>query len=319
MGDRYYYRVFGGRLCSALAFPELVATEPGEADWTVDASAEAPPGIDARQVRGSDALDDGVTIVLMTTPGGGARLSYTDSGTFDISPDGKAITWYRCAAPEELVRMDLLSRVIAMSFHLRGMVSIHASAVEHEGGGIALVAPKFFGKSTLAMALCLGGARLITDDTLVVTPGSPVMCRPGVQSVRLRGEAATHLAPSVDTERYFRIRGDRVVTELSEESLVTTPVPLRAVYLLSPREGQTPGSAAATRRRLDTLSGGMSLLGHLKLGKLLERDGSQLEAVLRIAEQVPVYALELVRDLDRLPEVVATVLDWERRPEATPG
>lgn len=307
------YRVYGGILESELPFPELLAAGPGEPDWRLRISEEpAPEPNDDASIVGRDDLDD-ATVRLYRPPGGGHRLVYSDTGTFDISRDGREITWHRAPVPEEMARMDVLSRVFATCFHVQGQLALHASAVEYEGGAIAIVAPKFHGKSTLAVALCLAGARLITDDTLVVTPADPVLCRPGIQAVRLRGEAATHLAPSFDTEQAFKIRGDRVVTALSEASLATAPVPLRALYLLSPAPVDT-ALPVAVRERLDPIQAGLSIVANLKLGRLLEREGALLGPALDIASCVPTWTLHLQRDMARLEEGARQVLAWASAP-----
>ncbi len=319
MTPPFQYRAFGGTLQSDLAFPELPATPLSPPDWVLRvAPGDQIPELDDVRRVGFDALDGDATITLAKDVRGVSRLTYTDTGVFDISPDGRDITWYRREVLEELVRMDVLSRVFATCFHRQGQLSVHASAVEHRGGAIAIIAPKFHGKSTLALALCLGGARLVTDDTLVLSPGAPVMCRPGIQAVRLRGEAATHLAPSMDTERDWTIRGDRVVTALGASSVVASPVPLRAMYLLSP-EQPDPARPLVSRERLDVMTAGMSLVGNLKLGRLLEREGTLLGPALAVADAVPAWTLHLQRDLSRLDEAVQAILAWDYDAPRSPG
>ncbi len=66
------------------------------------------------------------------------------------------------------MRADLLGRVMALAAHADGRLTLHASAVSVAGRAVAFVGPKHAGKSTLALALVRKGARLLTDDTLVV-------------------------------------------------------------------------------------------------------------------------------------------------------
>jgi hypothetical protein len=68
---------------------------------------------------------------------------------------------------------DLLSTfaqgaVLATLLSLKGACVLHASAVEIGGKAVALVGPSGAGKSTLAAFCCAAGARLLTDDLLVV-------------------------------------------------------------------------------------------------------------------------------------------------------
>jgi hypothetical protein len=88
-------------------------------------------------------------------------------------------------------------------------------------------------------------------------------------------------------------------------------VPFRAAYVLNP-VSELPEGAAAARDRLDTVSATISLVMHAKLGPVLT--GAESPVVLtraaEIARTVPVYALHVVRDLDRVAAVARTLFDW---------
>ena len=194
--DTKQYAVFGGVLASDLDFPELRPAPAGEpVTWRLRTSEDAAPTPDGPPLGEEEFPLYESTLRLWRIEGGGFRLAYTDSGTFDVAPGGAEIVWYREPnAPLELVRMDVIGRVLAMALHATGALALHASAVEVDGRGIAFLAPKFYGKSTLALALTYAGGRLITDDTLGVMPGEPPICIPGVHSVRLRAESAARFA-----------------------------------------------------------------------------------------------------------------------------
>jgi hypothetical protein len=72
---------------------------------------------------------------------------------------------------------------------------------------LGFFAPKYQGKSTLACALTDLGALLVTDDSLVLRPGTPVHGGPGVPSLRLRREAARHLGRSLGVNRNLKATG----------------------------------------------------------------------------------------------------------------
>ena len=77
---------------------------------------------------------------------------------------------------------DITSRVLALALHAGGVFSLHASAVSIDGAGVAFLAPKHYGKSTLCSALVLAGARALSDDTVPVRPGNPPSLSPGIHS-----------------------------------------------------------------------------------------------------------------------------------------
>jgi hypothetical protein len=58
----------------------------------------------------------------------------------------------------------------------------------------------------------------------------------------------------------------------------------------------------------------LRLIGNAKLAPLLGKSESPVlfERSVRIARQVPVYELHVVRDLERLDDVVACIQSWHR-------
>ena len=103
-------------------------------------------------------------------------------------------------------------------------------------------------------------------------------------------------------------------------------VPFRAAYVLNPVT-ELPGGAVVTRDRLDMVSATIALVMHSKLGPVLT--GSEAPVILSLAadvvQTVPVYALNIVRDLDRIGDAARVVTAWhagedqERAGIAAPG
>ncbi|HYD52557.1 MAG TPA: hypothetical protein VEA99_08015, partial [Gemmatimonadaceae bacterium] len=89
------------------------------------------------------------------------------------------------------------------------------------------------------------------------------------------------------------------------------PAPLDAIYLLAPVRPAV-GAPVATRQRLTPMESALVLVAHGKLAPLLGRDegGRILARAAGIARQVPVFALHLMRDLDRVDDVARTVVGW---------
>lgn len=303
------YAIFGGCLRSELEFPELRPIDGAPPAWTLRVDRGAPPA-DAETLLGSDDIPGGPVIRLLSTTRG-FRLSYTDTGTFDITDGGRAITWFPgIDGSEDLARMDVMSRVLSTSLHAAGALSLHASAVAIGGGGVGFLAPKFYGKSTLALALTYAGARLITDDTLAVIPGAPVRCTPGVHSIRLRQESAARVWRGGEGDATTLADG-RLVSELPEQDLMQETLPLRALYLLEP---VPPASAAAPveRHAVPGVLAALSIVSHGKMAGLLGASGARdvLDHAGAITRTVPVYRLAIVRDLDRLDAVTAQIIAW---------
>lgn len=307
----YFYSVFGSRLSSAIPLPELRPASPGPVSWSfrvVDALAERP---EAERL-GNDRIY-GDVFATMFRHSQGYRIVVDDTGGYDLLDHGATILWAPTEDPWwDFGRSHLLGKVLGAALHLGGMMALHASAVQMRDGVIGFLAPKHFGKSTLAISLVARGARLVTDDSLPVTPSTPALAYPGVQSLRLAD--ADSLPPGL-----FPLRSDPVagrdgkvqVTPLAETRVMAGAAPLSGLYLLLPTKPE-PCVPAACRRRLPSIEAAIRLLGFSKVGSLLGSSFALelLDIASSVAADVPVYELNLVRDLERVGEVVDQLVRW---------
>ena len=309
------YDVFGGTLRSELLLDDLPESTNRAADWTlriVDGNA-TPEG----ELLGTDTVY-GETMVRGFRRADGLGLVFDDTGRFDVSADGSTITWHRPPNVEVAsAQADITSRVLALALHAGGVFSLHASAVSINGEGVAFLAPKLHGKSTLCSALVLAGARALSDDTVPVRPGNPPSLSPGLPRLRLWSDSAQRLF-GVDREDPRTLRKHQM-DHLDPSQIETRTVPFRAAYVLNP-VSELPDGVAAARELLDTVSATISLVMHAKLGPVLT--GVESPVVLTraadIARAVPVYALHIVRDLDRIDDVAHLLASWHGGSGDTP-
>ena len=301
------YEVFGGTLQSDLQIEELPLSRSPAPDWTLRVvdGASAPEG----ELLGTDTVY-GETRVRGFRRLDGLALVFDDTGRFDVSADGSQITWHR--PPDVVVesaQADITSRVLALALHAGGVFSLHASAVSINGAGVAFLAPKLHGKSTLCSALVLAGARALSDDTVPVRPGDEPRLSPGLPRLRLWSDSASRLF-GVDRDESGALR-KRLMDRLDAEQVETRTVPFRAAYVLDP-VAELPDGVPAVRERLDTVTATISLVMHAKLGPVLT--GAESPVVLTraadIARTVPVYVLHVVRDLDRVDDVAQLLFSW---------
>lgn len=302
------FQVFGGVLSAPFPFPEL-REEPGNApvDWTLGVESAPAPQVTSVPV-GRDELSPGVEASLVRTPVG-LRLTFDDTGTFDVNDRGASLTWYPVPGTNrELVRVDILGRVLAVAVHERGILSLHGSAVALAGQGIGFLAPKGSGKSTLAMSLAARGAHLLTDDTLPVDPATG-RAFPGVHSVRLWTDAAERFAALGDWR--IGLSDKRTFDQLPDAFIQHDAVPLGALYELVP-VARGPGEELVTRTRLAPAHGAITLMTHSKLGALLGGAESLrvFDACASVAATVPIYRLEVARGLDAVGRVAETIASW---------
>lgn len=310
------YSVFGGCLCSDIELPDL--SEGSSTPTWISRFAEAPrPDVAAAPV-GEQPVGQ-YRFRLSRIPGG-LRLELTEHYCCDIL-HGRHIVWYgREQCEEEVVRALLLGPVLALALEEKGALCLHGSAVTLNNEAIAFLAPKYHGKSTLALALVGAGARLLTDDTVAILPGPRATALPGVHSVRLWKDASDALRAGEMPSRL--VDGHKLtLTSLSRGVLAREPVKLSAAYVLDP-VGADAERSVTTRSVLRGVSGIMALTGNAKLSYgLIGRKAAtaQFQRAVALAERVPVFTLSMVRDFSRLPDVVEQILRWHERGEGIPS
>ena len=302
------YALFGAVLRSEIEIPELAPATCTHPRWRLTIARGRPNQADAEHL-GSDAVTGEVRVNMYRTPDG-FRLAFDDTGCFDVVDAGRHIVWYRPADVSLAdARADLTGRVLATALHAVGTICLHASAVVLDGSAIGLIAPKLHGKSTLALALVASGARLLTDDTLPVEPGVPAIAAPGLHATRLWADSAARVGLGEAHETAEG--GKQLFSRLPRETVTHDPAPLSALYLLVPMREPRNGSAA-WRKRLSATESALVMIAHSKLAPLMGQ--SEAAAAFRgaagLAAQIPMYRLNVVRDLDLLAEVVATIRSW---------
>lgn len=163
---------------------------------------------------------------------GTLRLDVADRCRFDVAPAGDVVRWSAVAGQEPVLRRLLTGHVLTLCALVQGLEVLHASAVAvGEGDGevvLAVAGPTHSGKSSLALWLGLGGARVLGDDTIAlhVDPaGGPALVFSGAAPLRLRHAEVRHVGRG-----RLEQRGE-VVDEDAGAVHVCLPRPARAVAL----------------------------------------------------------------------------------------
>jgi hypothetical protein len=312
------YRLFGGLLRSEVVLSELSPVFAGEPRWTLTRSREPLPGADGDAL-GREEVDTGVNVALYRR-GERLQLAFDDTGVFEVSPDGRHITWAAPLNPDvDAVTKDILNRVFAVALHQEDVITLHGSAVALGDAAVAFLAPKFHGKSTTAAALVNTGGRFLSDDVVAVRGRAEPMVVPSVPVLQLWKDSAVRVGRAAvgDNQPAPKLR---MAFEECERD-VGSAVPLAAVYLLVP--SRPDASAHVTRTRLSGVAAALALLGQAKIGALM---GPSIRATLlgrmaELAERVPVYRLDVPRDFDRISELTSQLWRWHEgsHAQATAG
>lgn len=241
----------------------------------------------------------------------GFRYVFDDTGTYDITDAGREIAW--TAGPQfedSWVRGDITGRVMAVALHVSGHLCLHGSAVATASGAIAFLAPKYHGKSTLALALTRAGAKLLTDDVVPVDPRPPIQAVPGVHQVKLWQDSATHFGVDRETPRPG---SKHLLHDFDDHMLSNERAPLAAIYLLSPvivEEGAAAPSVARTR--MHAVPSALALVRHSMMGSMLSGLEAKhvIDRATAVAESVPVYQLTVAAGMERIGDTVDQLLAW---------
>lgn len=169
------YRLFGLSIASELALPELPETEAAGAPDVVIVHREIAV---AGQSPGVIALDEGVLLTIEDV----ARYWVRDGSRIDVEPVADC--------DPRNVRLFLLGSAFGMLLHQRGLLPLHANAIEINGKAVAFMGESGAGKSTLAAWFHDRGFPILADDVCVVSPSSDgATVSPGLPRLRLWLEA----------------------------------------------------------------------------------------------------------------------------------
>lgn len=311
------YQVFGGFLRSDLEFPSLPPAPPSATpSWRLHVLDAPAPQRDTTELRSEDLSEE--LNVKLASMSGGFRVTYSDTGSYDLTDDGRTITWYRPEDPDlGNARLDVLGTLLTLALHLNDRLTLHGSAVAFESGVVAFLAPSGFGKSTLAMSLTVSGARFMSDDAVPVrVEGTEVIASPGVPSPRFREDSFARFRDVLPNPVALSNGKVSAGEQLSDDVIEVRERPLVAVYVLNP---VTPDvSTQLNRVQMPPMIATVHLLRNAKLAKLLWAEESQrlFTLVSEVARHVPVWSLEVPRDLDLLPSVVQQLHVWHGRAHA---
>lgn len=124
----------------------------------------------------------------------GLWLSCDGIGAFRISPDCRRVqAWPHALADEGSLGIILTGPIASFVLYQLGVPSLHASAVEIDGGAVAFLGMAGRGKSTMAAAFVRRGFRLLADDLLTLEERADgILGGRGQSSMRVWAQTAKH-------------------------------------------------------------------------------------------------------------------------------
>ena len=247
---------------------------------------------------------------------GSVYLRWNQHFEFVVSPDGRRIAGRSLSVTSaEAFHTYLLGQVLSFAMLKHGTDPLHGTALVVDGAAIALLGDCGYGKSSLAAAFLAAGHRLLTDDLLVVKPVAAraedgrFVAYPGPPRIKLSPEIAGALLEMPVTGARMNNLTPKLVLPLSSHQVHETPVPLRAIYLLTPPRPRAPGDRV-TIRRVSQRQGFLALLRNTFNAQVTDRDRleRQFRQAARLITAVPIKTLSYRRDMSLLPTVRAAIL-----------
>jgi hypothetical protein len=309
------YRLYGLRVEADRPLPGLAAVEDHGAPELRVWMGRVPPDVfpphaaeESWYVSPRTTATEEPTVVVHRLGGGAAfRLRYADGCEYHVNAAGSnvACTWPAHFTVEDAATY-LLGPVFGLVLRLRGISSLHASAVVMDGVAVALVGAAGTGKSTTAAALAARGHALLADDVLALrVVGDAIEAQPAYPQLRLwpdivpallgPGAELPPLTPNWDK------RGLRL-----DDAFHPHPLPLKALYVLCGREA---GPDAPRLEPMGAKEAGLALVANGYVGWFPDRGAQarELETLARVARAVPAAWAVPGADPARLADLCAMI------------
>lgn len=274
MKPEQYYRIFGLNVASELplALPAAAAQDQVDVEVSFGAVEPVPEG----------------TVGYAVSPLG-TVLAVEKVARYRVSGGRKVVIDPAPAVSERNLRLFLLGSAFGALLHQRGLLPLHANAIDLGGRAVAFSGHSGAGKSTLAAWFHDRGHAILSDDVCVISadPERGALAFPGIPRLRLWREALEASGRRAgEYERSFDDQDKFDVPTRSEDTL--EPVPLAAVYLLEKcGEGECAG--------IEPIRGAAAvdvLVSNTYRGAYVPKAGKTSEhfaACVKLAQRVPVF------------------------------
>lgn len=311
MSLTHTYRICDLVLASNTELPELAPTQALDAECRFELLPAGNPPADDIDWFHHWTIDEGEVTkepwLRFGRTATGYLLRFSSFGDFFVSTDMMKIQCRPLSGtPGVTVRHLLLDQVIPLVLSRRERIVLHASAVLTRHGVIAFAGKSGQGKSTLAASFAREGFALVSDDCLVLRAGSEGWTAvPSYPGLRLWPSTVEEVlledAPTADVAHYTLKRrlGDTDRLQYASE-----PAPLQRLFFLADDAGEVT---------LETLSPGRAIMAMVACAYNLDSKGAvflrrQFDTVVRLAEEVPAYAVHYPREFAALPAVREAIL-----------
>jgi len=292
---RHYY-VFGLRVRSTLPLPELISAADTDLP---DVTISCGPVPEANGAQPGLSVVDGALVLVIV---GIAKFRIESGERITVEPEP--------GVPDRNVRLYLLGSAFGALLHQRGLLPLHANAIEIGSKAVAFMGSSGEGKSTLAAWFHDRGYRVVADDVCVVrlAPDCRAYASPGQQRLRLWREAleASGRDPSTYARSFVgREDIDKFDVPFELQRRRAEDCELAGIYVL----------VTADRFSIEQLGGlqaAEALFSHTYRGRYIHDAGSQQQhwqSAVTLVRYIPIFRIDRPRDLSLLDEQGRLILD----------
>jgi hypothetical protein len=160
------------------------------------------------------------------------HLFWKEGGTFLVRKGREIIIDPAPQATEETLRLLIMGPVLGILLHQRGFFVLHASAVLMNGGVVAFLGKRGWGKSTMAAALHVRGYNIVTDDMLVLDmehKKNPIIL-PSIPCLKLWPDSVASLKK--DPETLPRVHSKFRKCVMVTDNVIKTSPQLKKIFIL---------------------------------------------------------------------------------------
>jgi hypothetical protein len=133
------------------------------------------------------------------------------------------------------LRFAIVNGALGPVLHQRGVLVLHASAIDTPGGAIAFAGHSGIGKSTLALAMMKKGSTVLCDDVAAITALSAnrVGIEAGAPTLNVWRDTANHLRYPVDADSQIRPAVPKfMIPVAATQRAAPGPLTLSAIVIL---------------------------------------------------------------------------------------
>jgi hypothetical protein len=236
---------------------------------------------------------------------------YHDDAQFVVDRAGSRIwaTWPDTMTLEDAATY-LLGPVLAFVLRLRGLTTLHASAVRIGESAVAFMGPQGAGKSTTAAAMAKRGYSVLTDDVVALCDlDDSFLIQPAHPYLYLWPESAQALYGARDSLPPVTPNWDKCYLDVTRNGykFQQESLPLGAAYFLAQRSEDTIAPLIEDVSPQDGLIAlTANSYGALRIDR--EMRAREFELLARIASRIPLRRVTPHTDPARLSELCAAII-----------